>query len=148
MRYVDKRLSDWNFMTYIQCTAERSNLGHFIHFYYWKIMITFRRNFYCFLIHIIFKVLFKNCDITNLKIIHPITFRNCTKHPIKVLWNKITSCTCNLFIKRFTTLHLNIFVPNVFNKRNLPEIQGKNILCLPFNHAKESVSSKNVQLGF
>ena len=25
-------------------------------------------------------------------------------------------------------LHLNIFVPNVFNKRNLPEIQGKSIL--------------------
>ena len=34
------------------------------------------------------------------------------------------------------------FVPNVFNKRNLPEIQDKNILCLAFNHVKESVSSK------
>ena len=55
---------------------------------------------------------------------------------------KIISCTCDLFIKRFPALHLNIFVPNVFNKRNLPEIQDKNILCLAFNHVKESVSSK------
>ena len=75
-------------------------------------------------------------------IIHPITFRNYIKHPIKVLRNNITSSTCNLLIKRFSALHLNIFVPNVFNKRNLPEIQDKNILCLAFNHVKESVSSK------
>ena len=42
---------------------------------------------------------------------------------------KITSCTCNFFIKRFPALHLNIFVPNIFNKRNLDEIQDNNILC-------------------
>ena len=50
------------------------------------------------------------------------------------------TCTYNLFIKRFPALHLNIFVPNVFNKRNLREIQDKNILCLAFNHEKDSVS--------
>ena len=33
------------------------------------------------------------------------------------------------------------FIPNAFNKRNIPEIQT-NILCLAFNTAKESVSSK------
>ena len=76
------------FMTYIQCTAERSNLWHFIHFYYSQIMGILSRNFYCFLIHIIFKVLFNDCGVTTLKIIHPITFRNYSKHPIKVFRSK------------------------------------------------------------
>ena len=35
------------------------------------------------------------------------------------------------------------FVPNVFNKRNLTEIQDKKSLCLAFNQVQESVSSKN-----
>ena len=39
---------------------------------------------------------------------------------------------------------MNIFVPNIFNERNLPEIQDKNTLCLAFIHAKESVSSKKI----
>ena len=52
------------------------------------------------------------------------------------------SCTCKVFIKRFPALHLNNFVPNAFNKRNLPLVQDKNIFCLAFDHAKESVSSK------
>ena len=39
------------------------------------------------------------------------------------------------------------FVPNVLNKRNLPQIQYKNI-CLTFNHAKEGISSKKMQLGY
>ena len=142
MWYIDKRLSDWNFMTYIQCTAERSNLWHFIHFYYSQIMRTFSRNFNWFLIHIIFKVLFKDCDVTTLKTTYPITFRIMQSTQSKCCEIKIKSCTCNLFIKRFPALHLNIFVPNKFNKRNLPEIQDKNISCLPFNYAKESVSSK------
>ena len=38
------------------------------------------------------------------------------------------------------------FVSNVFNKRNLPMIQDINILCLAFNHAKGSVSSKKCSL--
>ena len=36
----------------------------------------------------IFKVLFNDYDITTLKVIHPITFPNYTKHPMKVLQNK------------------------------------------------------------
>ena len=44
-------------------------------------------------------------------------------------------------IKRFPALGLNIFVQNIFNNRNLPEIKKKNMLT--FNHTKESVSSKN-----
>ena len=36
---------------------------------------------------------------------------------------------------------MNIFVPNVFNKRNLPEIHDKNFISC-FNQAKESVSAK------
>ena len=51
-------------------------------------------------------------------------------------------------MKQFPTLHLNIFVPNVFNKRNLPEIQDRNILCFAFNQAKESVSSKKFSKVF
>ena len=31
-------------------------------------------------------------------------------------------------MKGFFRLRLNIFVPNVFNQRNLPEIQGKNLI--------------------
>ena len=57
------------------------------------------------------------------------TSRNYTKHPIKVLRNKNNIMqTCKLFRKRFSTLHLYFFVPNVFNKRHLPEIQDKNFM--------------------
>ena len=127
MWYVNKRLSNCNFITYIQCTADRSNLWFFIHFYYSQIMRTFSRSFYCFLIHI--QTFFNDYDVTTLKIIHPITFQNYTKHPIKVLRNENNiMLTCNLFTKRFPALHLNIFVPNVFNKRNLPEIQDKHFM--------------------
>ena len=51
-----------------------------------QIMRTFSRYFYCFLIHI--QTFFNDYDVTTLKIIHPITFPNYTKHPIKVLRNK------------------------------------------------------------
>ena len=88
---------------------------------------------------IIFKLTFNDYDVRTLKMTYPITFQNYTKYPINLLQNKITSC--NLFIERFPELHLNIFVPNVFNKRNLPDIQDKHFI-LDFNHAKESVSSK------
>ena len=50
------------------------------------IMRAFSRSFYCSLIHI--QTFFNDYDVTTLKIIHPITFRNSTKHPIKVLQNK------------------------------------------------------------
>ena len=49
MRYAAKRLSNWDFITYIHCTAD---LWLFIHFYYLQIMRTFNRSFYCFLIDI------------------------------------------------------------------------------------------------
>ena len=55
-------------------------------FYYSQIMRTFIRSFYCFLIHI--QTFFNDYDVTTLKMIHSITFRNYTKHPIKVLRNK------------------------------------------------------------
>ena len=123
MWYVDKRLSNGNFITYIQCTADRSNLCFFIHFYYLQIMRTFSRSFYCLLMYI--QTFFNDYDVTTLETIHPITFRNYTKHPIKVLRNKNNiMLTWNLFIKPFPALHLNIFVSNVFYKRNIPEIQG------------------------
>ena len=60
-----------------------------------------------------------------LEIIHPIKFVNDTNHPIKVLQNKKT---CNLFIKRFSALHLNIFILNAFNKRNFSEIHDKHFM--------------------
>ena len=92
----------------------------------------------------IFKVLFNDYDITALKIIYPITFRSYTKHPIKVLRNKNNIMYMQPFYKTVPALHLNIFVPNVFNKRNLPEIQdNRKTFCLAFNHTKESVFSKN-----
>ena len=52
MWYIDKRLSNWNFITCIQCTGNRSNLWFFIHFYYSQIMRTFSRSFYSSLKHI------------------------------------------------------------------------------------------------
>ena len=88
-------------------------------------MRIFSLNFYYFLIRIIFKALFNDCDVTTLKIIHPITFRNYTKHPIKVLRNKNNIVYMQPFYKTILVLHLNIFEPNVFNKTNLPEIQDK-----------------------
>ena len=72
MWYVDKKLSYWNFITYIQCTADL-----------WEHLV----GVFTVSSHI-FKVLFNNYDVTTLKIIHPMTFRNYAKHPIKVLWNK------------------------------------------------------------
>ena len=47
------------------------------------------------------------------------------------------------FYKTVLHIYLNIFVPNVFNKRNHPEIKT-NIFFLTFNYTKESASSKNV----
>ena len=78
--------SNRNFITYIQYTADRSNLWCFIHFYYSQIMRTFSRSFYYFLTHI--QKFFNDYDVTALKKIHPITFRNFAKHQIKMLRNK------------------------------------------------------------
>ena len=88
-------------------------------------MRTFSRRFYSFLIHI--KVLFNDYNVTTLKIVHPISFRNYTKHPIIVLQNKNNIMYMQRFYKTVPTLHMNIFVPNVFSKGNLPEIQDKSI---------------------
>ena len=45
------------------------------------------------------------------------------------------------FYKTVLRTSLNIFVRNVFIKRNLPEIQGK-YFSSRFSHGKESVFSK------
>ena len=57
---------------------------------------------------------------------HPITLQIIQSTQSKCCKIKITSY--NLFIKWFPTLHLNIIVPNVFNKRSLLEIQGKHFM--------------------
>ena len=54
-----------------------------IHVYYSQIMKTFSQSICCFLINI--QIFFNDYDVTTLEIIHPITFRNYTKHPIKKL---------------------------------------------------------------
>ena len=59
-------------------------------------MRTFSRSFYCFLIHI--QTFFNDYDVTTLEIIHPITFQNYTKHLIKVLRKKMTSCKHATFL--------------------------------------------------
>ena len=61
----------------------RSNLWFFIHCYYSQIMTASSRSFYCFLIYI-FKLFFNDYDAMTSKTIHPITFLNYTKHPIKI----------------------------------------------------------------
>ena len=94
-------------------------------------LLTFITSIYSFLIY--FETFFYDYDVTTLEIIHPITTRNYAKHPIKVLRNQ-------------NNIMLYIFVPNVFNKRNLPEILT--YLCLTFNHAKESFLQKKMQLGY
>ena len=46
-------------------------------------------------------------------------------------------------MKGFFRLRLNIFVPNVFNQRNLPEIQGKNLISLFCSCKGEHFIKKN-----
>ena len=65
-----------------KCNVQQAGvISVFYPFYYLRIMRTFNRSLYYFL----FKRYFHDCDVTTLKIIHPITFRNYKKHPIKVL---------------------------------------------------------------
>ena len=106
-------------------------------FYYSQIMRTFSWS----LQYNTYSKSFYDYHVTTLKTIHPITFQNYTKHSIRVLGNK-NNMYMQPFSKTLPTIHLNIFVPNVFNKRNLPEIQDKKKLYLAFNHVKDSVSSK------
>ena len=52
--------------------------------------------------------------------------------------------TWHPFVKRFPTLHLNIFVPNVFNKSNLPKIQDRR-LCLILTTQKRVFLQKTIK---
>ena len=106
----------------------RSNLWIFIHFYYWQIMRTFSRSFCCFLIHIqtifltmIMSRIWKLFIQSHSKIIQS-TQSKCCK-------TKITSCKHATFLKNGSPhSNLNIFAPNVVNKRNLPEIQNRHFM--------------------
>ena len=89
MWYVDKRLSNLHFMTYILCTADKVISGCLFTFIINKLwehllgVFTQLHNTYS-------NFFFHDYDVTNLKIIYPITFHktNYTKQPIKVLRNK------------------------------------------------------------
>ena len=121
----------------MQYTADRNNFWRFIHFYYSRIMRTFSRSFYCLLIHI--QSFFNDYDVPVSKIIHPITFRNYAKHQIKMLWKK------NVLIKEPFYKTSPPTPSEYFWKHLIKETflrYKTNILCLPFNHVKESVSSK------
>ena len=86
MWYIDKRLSNWNFITYIQCPADKVISGFLFTF----ITHNLREHLvWVFTVsQYIFKLLFNDYDVTTLKTIHPITFQNYTKHPIKMFRNK------------------------------------------------------------
>ena len=99
--------------------------------YYSQIKIAFSQNIYCFLIH--FKTFFKIIKSRLQKSFIQSYFKNTQSTQGKCCKIKITCSltniqTCNLFIKWYSTLHLNIFVPNVLNKRNLSEIQDKYLI--------------------
>ena len=141
MWYVDKRLSNWNFITYIQCAAGRSNLWFFIHFYYSQIMRTFSRSFYFFLIHI--QTFFNGYDVT--------TSKNYLSNHIPKLYKapkskcceiKIASCKYATFLWNGSPHSIWIFLCRMYLIRETFQRYKTNILYLAFNHAKESVSSK------
>ena len=47
----------------------------------------------------------------------------------------------------FPALHLNIFVPNVFNKKNLFELQDKHFIS-HFSSREGECFSKEMELGY
>ena len=78
MWYADRRLSNWNLLHIYNAQQTEVISGvwfTFITYKLWEHLVEFL-------------VLFNDYDVATLKIIHPITFRNYTKHPIKVLRNK------------------------------------------------------------
>ena len=97
----------------------------------------------------ILKVLFNDCDVRTLKIIHSITFRNYAKHQIKVLRNKNNIMyIMNLFIKRFPALHLNIFVANVFRRETFLRYKTKTFYVSLLITWRRVFLQKKVQLGY
>ena len=77
IEYAIGFFSSSSFITKMQERADRSNHWVVIQFYYSQIMKTFGPNIYSFLI-----------QFDTLENIHPTTFRNYTKHPIKMLFKK------------------------------------------------------------
>ena len=94
MRYVDKRLSKWYFVTYIQCTEGRSNVWFFIHFYYSQIMRRFGRSFYRFLMHI--QTFFNDYVTTIIRLLFIQSHSKIIQSTqSKCCETKITSCKCS-----------------------------------------------------
>ena len=141
MWYVDKRLSNWNFITYIQCTADRSNLWFFIHFYYSQIMRAFSRSFYCFLIYIS-----KPFSTIMMSWLQKLFIQS---HSEIIQSTQSKCCETKITLYKYGTFLLNrsphsiwIFLYQMYFIRETFLRYKANILCLTFNHAKENVSSK------
>ena len=142
MWYVDERPSNWNFITYIQCTAGQVISGFLFTLIknitnYEKIYSEF------FLFHNTYSNFFFNdYDVTTLKIIHPITFRIIQSNQSKCCEIKITSCKHATFLYNGFPHSIWIFLYRMYFITQTFLRYKTNILFLVFNHTKESVSSK------
>ena len=147
MWYDEKRLSNWHFITYIQWTADRSNLWFFIHFYYSQMIRAFSRSFYCFLIYM-FK-LFLTIMMSRLQKLFIQSHSEIIQSTqSKCCEPKITSYEHGTFLQNRSSHSIWMFLYRMYFIRETFLRYKTNILCLAFNHAKESVSSKKMQLGY
>ena len=137
MWYVLKRLSNWNFIAYTQCTA-----GKVISGFYSLLWFTNYENIYSefLLFHNTYSNFFFNdYDVTTLKIIHPITFR--------IIQSNQSRC-CKIKITHVNLQPFHITISRTPSEYFCTECKiflryKANNLFLVFNHTKESVPSKN-----
>ena len=112
MWYFDKRLSNWNFITYIWCTADKVISG-----FYSLLLFTNYENIYSefLLFHNTYSNFFFNdYDVTTLKIIHPITFRIIQSNQSKCCEIKITSCKHATFLYNGSPHSIWIFLYGMY----------------------------------
>ena len=139
MWYINKRLSNWSSIIYIKNVQQTEVISGFLFLFIthklWEHLVgVFTVSWY------IFKVLFNDYDITTLKIIHPITFRNYTKHPIKVLQNKNNIHAT--FLQKGFPHSVWAFLYRMYLIRETFLRYKTKTFCLTFNYEKESTSSK------
>ena len=145
MWYVDKRLSNWNFITYMQCTAGKVTSG-----FSFTLLFPNYENIYSefLLFHNTHSNFFFNdYDATTLKIIHPITFRIIQSNQLKCCEIEITSGKHATFLYNgsahsiWTFLYGMYFITSTFLRYKT------NVLFLVFNRTKQC-PFKKMQLGY
>ena len=145
MWYVDKKLSNWYFMTYNNVEQEKKSLA----FYSLLFFANYENIYSEFLpFHNTYSNFFFNeYDVTTLKIIHPITFRIIQSNQLKCCEIEITSCKHATFLYNgsahsiWTFLYGMYFITSTFLRYKT------NVLFLVFNRTKQC-PFKKMQLGY